>query len=132
MGAGRERLETVPDIGPVVAESIELFFKTDAIRNLVKRLGGAGVRIRRAAGGAERSAELSGTTFVLTGALKTMTREHAASLIRAHGGKVSSSVSKQTSYVVAGQDPGSKLARARTLGIEVIDERRFRGMIGEG
>jgi len=128
----RETLEAIPDIGPVVAESIESFFRSDAIRDLLGRLDRAGVRMRRRGGAAPRSAELAGMTFVLTGTLETMTREQAGALIGEHGGKTASSVSRKTSYVVAGADPGSKLAKARSLGVEVIDERRLLAMMGRG
>ncbi|HEX7405866.1 MAG TPA: BRCT domain-containing protein, partial [Candidatus Nanopelagicaceae bacterium] len=73
---------------------------------------------------------LAGLTFVLTGSLASYTRDEAAELITAHGGKVSSSVSKKTSYLLAGTDPGSKLAKAQELGVSVIDQSQFQKLLG--
>ncbi|MFP5390126.1 MAG: helix-hairpin-helix domain-containing protein, partial [Gammaproteobacteria bacterium] len=116
------QLLDVPDIGPVVARSIREFLTDAGNLELVQALR-AGLRWKegphamKPAGGA-----LAGKTFVLTGTLPTMGRDDAAALIEAAGGKVSGSVSKKTAYVVAGEDAGSKLAKAQELGITILDE----------
>jgi DNA ligase (NAD+) len=120
MEADEERLQQVPDVGPVVAHSIAGFFREPHNREVVANLLNAGIRWADAplpAGGS-----LTGKVFVLTGTLSGLTREHATERIEAAGGKVASSVSKKTSYVVAGADPGSKYDKARELGIPVLDE----------
>jgi DNA ligase (NAD+) len=120
MEADEERLQQVPDVGPVVAHSIAGFFREPHNREVVANLLNAGIRwadAPRPAGGS-----LTGKVFVLTGTLPGLTREHATERIEAAGGKVASSVSKKTSYVVAGADPGSKYDKARELGIPVLDE----------
>jgi DNA ligase (NAD+) len=127
--AGAEELQRSEGIGPEVATSVRLFFDQPANRAMIERLREAGVVMegalrRRAAEGA-----LAGKTFVLTGTLPTMTREQASELIEAHGGKVTGSVSKKTDYVVAGAEAGSKLAKARDLGIPVLDEDGLRGLL---
>jgi DNA ligase (NAD+) len=123
-----EQLERVRDIGPVVARSIRAFFDEPHNRELVERLAAAGVNMKgsEAPSGPET---LAGRTFVLTGALSTMTRDEAAEAIAARGGKVSGSVSGKTSYLVAGADPGSKLEKARSLGVQVLTEDEFKALI---
>ena len=128
--ADRETLETIPGIGPEIASSVAAFFHSREGRRLVERLEKRGVRgrppeRRRSSGG-----PFSGKTFVLTGTL-TMAREEAERLIRLGGGRVTSSVSTKTDAVLAGEDPGSKLAKARTLGVSVWDEARFRAALEE-
>jgi DNA ligase (NAD+) len=127
MHAAREDLEKIDGVGPIVAGSITSFFEQAENRQTVARLIEQGVRLRyparRAAG------HLTGKVFVLTGALKNMTRRQAGERITALGGKVGSSVSPQTDYVVAGGSPGSKLQRALQLGIEVIDENRLEELL---
>ena len=123
-----EELERVRDIGPVVARSIRAFFDEPHNRDLIERLAAAGVNMK----GSEAPAGLStlaGRTFVLTGTLETMTREEATEAIAARGGKVSGSVSGKTSYLVAGADPGSKLEKARGLGVQVLTEDEFKALI---
>ena len=124
MEATPERLEEVPDVGPVVARAIRSFFRERHNRDVIRRLLEAGVRWprprRRAAG-----APLAGMTFVLTGALESMTREEAKAKLEALGARVAGSVSRRTSYVIVGEDPGSKLERARALGVPTLDERAF-------
>jgi DNA ligase (NAD+) len=122
MDADEERLQEVPDVGPVVAMSIRRFFAERHNREVVQALRRAGVRWeegrrREAAGGPG-----AGKTFVLTGTLPTMSREEATELIESRGGKVTGSVSKKTDYVVAGAEPGAKLAKAEALGVPVLDE----------
>ncbi|MDE1156471.1 MAG: NAD-dependent DNA ligase LigA [Acidobacteriaceae bacterium] len=120
MGASAEELEAVNEVGPKVAQAIVEFFAVDRNRELVMRLRALGVVMtaeKRVIGTA-----LAGKTFVLTGTLPTLTRDEAKEKIEAAGGKVSGSVSKKTSYVVAGEDAGSKLEKARDLGVAVLDE----------
>ncbi|MCL2161185.1 MAG: NAD-dependent DNA ligase LigA [Betaproteobacteria bacterium] len=116
-------LESIPDIGPIVAESIVDFFAEMHNRGEIARLVGAGVHWEEHEGAANTlSGPLVGKLFVLTGTLPGLKREDARALIEAAGGKVSGSVSKKTSYVVAGEEAGSKLDRARELGIAILDE----------
>ena len=124
MKATPEQLEEVPDVGPVVARAIHSFFRERHNRDVIRRLLKAGVhwpRPRRRAAGAP----LAGLTFVLTGALESMTREEAKAKLEALGAKVTDSVSRRTSYVVVGEAPGSKLDKARALGVPTLDERAF-------
>lgn len=129
--ADMEALTAIPDIGPTVAESIFSWFRSDHNLELIDKFKCNGVNTSRLASAATVSDTLSGKTFVLTGALPSMTRDEAAEKIRAHGGKVSSSVSKKTSYVLAGTEAGSKLAKAEKLGVAIIDEDSFLQMIGK-
>jgi len=121
MQADEEALLTVNDVGPVVAASILQFFSEAHNREVVQALLAAGVRPNVDAAPSGRLV-LSGKTLVLTGTLPTLTRDDATRLILAAGGKVSGSVSKKTGYVVAGEDAGSKLAKAQELGVQVLDE----------
>ena len=123
MGASEEELQQAPDVGPVVAQSIAHFLRERHNRKVIEDLRHLGVhwpeaRVDRRAGRA-----LAGKTFVLTGTLPGLTRDDAKERIEARGGKVAGSVSKKTDYVVAGTDPGSKLEKARELGVAVLDER---------
>ncbi len=111
----------VPDIGPRMAESIVRFFAEPRNQDTIKRLKAAGVNTREENQN-HLSQTLRGKTFVLTGALPNLTRDEASEMIMARGGKVSSSVSKKTSYVVVGEDPGSKYDKAVQLGIQILDE----------
>jgi len=119
--ADEETLRQAEEVGPKVAQSIRQFFQEPRNRELVERLRAAGLRFEQAvvkkAGG-----PLAGLTFVLTGTLPTLTREEAKARIESAGGKVTGSVSKNTDYVVAGEEAGSKLDKARKLGVRVIDE----------
>jgi DNA ligase (NAD+) len=131
MDAPIETLQTVPDVGPVVAESVRAFAAEPHNRALVQRLREAGVNMESqqpepasAAPGA-----LAGKTFVLTGTLATLTREEATAAIQARGGKVSGSVSRKTSYVVVGADAGTKLEKARALGVPTLSEDEFKALI---
>ena len=125
-----ETLQGVPEVGPRVAQSIYDFFREPRNRELVERLREAGLQFRYQAE-RRRGGPLEGLTFVLTGTLPTLTREQARAMIEAAGGKVTGSVSKKTDYVVAGEEAGSKLQKARELGIKVIDEATLRRMVGE-
>jgi DNA ligase (NAD+) len=125
-----EMLEAVPDVGTVVARSIRAFFDESRNAQLIDRLAEAGVRMEDEppAGGTVMGA-LTGQTFVITGTLPSMSREAAAEKIEQLGGKVSGSVSKKTSYIVVGADAGSKLEKARALGVRELDETRFLALI---
>jgi DNA ligase (NAD+) len=128
--ASLEELERVHEVGPKLAESIQQFFKEPQNRALVERLRSAGLPMESAAVEQPKTAQaFEGKTFVLTGTLETMTREEASTLIESRGGRVSSSVSKKTTYVVAGRDAGSKLEKARDLGVTILDEQQFRTML---
>jgi DNA ligase (NAD+) len=125
-----EEIEQIYEIGPKVAQSVVDWFASDANRELVRRLKEAGVRTEEAPA-AGRSDVFAGQQFVLTGSLETMTRDEAKAAIEARGGRVTSSVSKKTTYVVHGKDPGSKLDKAKELGVETRDEEGFRRLLSE-
>ena len=129
MAADESSLLEVRDVGPVLAESIRQFFAEAHNRGVIARLRTAGVHWPEAAPQREARGELAGVTFVLTGTLPSLSREEAKELIEKRGGKVAGSVSKNTAYVVAGAEPGSKLDRAEALGIPVLDERGLRAML---
>ncbi len=122
MAASEEQLLEVADIGPVVAHSILQFFADPLNRELVAQLRAAGVHWQEHEQAQKVVKPMQGKTFVLTGTLPNLTRDAAAELIEAAGGKVAGSVSKKTSYVVAGEEAGSKLAKAEELGIAILDE----------
>ncbi len=121
--AGVEELQNVNEVGPRIAESIVEFFSIAANRKLVERLGKAGLTFKGKK--KERGTKLAGKTFVLTGTLAHFTRDEAKKMIEDAGGKVTGSVSKKTDYVVAGADAGSKLDKAKELGVAVIDEKEM-------
>lgn len=122
LSASEEQLLEVDDIGPVVARSIIGFLSDPLNRELIEQLRAAGIRWQESERSASVPKPLQGKTFVLTGTLPTLTRDEAAEKIEAAGGKVAGSVSKKTSYVVAGEEAGSKLAKAQELGITILDE----------
>jgi DNA ligase (NAD+) len=126
--ATQEELERVQEVGPKVAASVHDFFQNEQNRALIKRLAGLGLKMT--AEKKQRSTQLEGLTFVLTGTFPTLSREEAKEKIEAAGGKVSGSVSKKTNYVVAGEEAGSKLTKAQELGIEIIDEAALLAMLG--
>jgi DNA ligase (NAD+) len=128
-GATTEELENVPEVGPKVASSITEFFSEPANRNVIKRLNKAGVR-PTAEKRVVKSQKLAGKSFVFTGGLANRSREEAGVLVQQHGGKVSSSVSKKTDYVVVGTDPGSKYDKAKELGVAILTEGEFEKLIG--
>ncbi|MEO8152313.1 MAG: NAD-dependent DNA ligase LigA [Rhizobacter sp.] len=133
MDASVEQLLDVNDVGPIVAESIHTFFQQAHNREVVEQLRAAGVTWDEHDGEADLSPKpLAGKTFVLTGTLPVLSRDEAKEMIEAAGGKVSGSVSKKTTYVVAGEEAGSKLDKARELGIEVIDEAGLRALLPAG
>jgi DNA ligase (NAD+) len=128
--ASQEDLEQVHEVGPKLAESIYKFLKQPENRELIERLRAAGLPMESDAVEEERAKQVfAGKTFVLTGTLDGMTRDEATALIEQRGGRVSSSVSKKTSFVVAGRDAGSKLEKARELGVQILDEQAFRAML---
>ena len=131
MAASVEALQAVGDVGPIVAESVRTFFDQPHNVEVVEQLRAAGVRWPEKQGGAadRGPGPLAGKTFVLTGSLPTLSRDEAKDLIEAAGGKVSGSVSKKTHFVVAGEEPGSKLEKARELGVEVLDEAGLRARL---
>ncbi len=133
MTASLDALQAVGDVGPIVAESVRTFFDQPHNVEVVQQLRAAGVRWPEELGAAEGGAKpLVGKTFVLTGSLPTWSRDEAKDLIEAAGGKVSGSVSKKTSFVVAGDEAGSKLDKARELGVDVLDEAGLRALLGAG
>jgi DNA ligase (NAD+) len=122
-GTSLEELNAIPGIGPVLAQSIVNWFAQEPNRRVVEKLRAAGVATARPREEMSSSPQtLAGLTFVITGTLPTLSRETAKELVKAHGGKVTDSVSKNTHYLVAGESAGSKLARAQQLGVPVIDE----------
>jgi DNA ligase (NAD+) len=128
MAASSEELERVNEVGPRVAQAIREFFDEAKNRELVERLRTAGLTftaVKR-----KKSSQLEGLTFVLTGTLPNLTREDAKARIEAAGARVSGSVSKKTHYVVAGEDAGSKLDKARDLGVKVVDEAELLRLLG--
>jgi DNA ligase (NAD+) len=128
IAAPEDELAEIEGIGAVIAESIREFFDNHANKKLIARLIKAGVNVTSAKRHSERREEpqiFEGMTFVLTGTLPTMTREEATEEIEVRGGKVSSSVSKKTDFVLAGEKAGSKLTKAESLGVKVIDEAAF-------
>ena len=130
MGADETILQAIPDVGPTMATHIAAFFRQPHNREVIQALREVGMRWDEALGpsiAVERT--LAGKTFVLTGTLTTLTRDQAKEKLQTLGAKVTGSVSKKTDYVVAGTDPGSKLADARELGIEVIDETALLAML---
>jgi DNA ligase (NAD+) len=122
--ASQEELEAIDSIGPVMAASIRDFFERKETRTLIEKLRAAGLVLESGEPPPPqaRASALAGKTFVLTGMMPTLTREEAADRIRAQGGNVTTSVSKKTSFVVVGDNPGSKFDRARELGIPTLDE----------
>lgn len=126
--ASFEELSSINDIGPVVANSMIDFFNQEQTKDLLRRLRDSGVNME-IKGSNKVDNKFDGLTFVLTGSLSKFTREEASNIIESHGGKVSSSVSKKTSYVLAGEEAGSKLVKAQSLGINILSEADFENMI---
>ena len=131
MGASAQELTALDDVGEIVAASITEFFSFGENRDFVEALLAAGVcpqvSVREDAG-----TLFAGMTFVLTGTLPTLTRAQAEELIRKNGGKAASSVSKKTSVVLAGESAGSKLEKAKALGVRIMGEEEFLALLGEG
>ena len=131
--AGQEELEAIPDIGPKVASSIVSWFQEEHNLQLLHKLAQAGVRMReeQQAFAGEKAQNVAGMTFVLTGTLPHLTRNDARALIVKHGGRVTNSVSKKTTYVVVGASPGSKADKAQSLGVPMLDEAGLLALLGE-
>ena len=125
--AGVKQLSEIRDIGPVVAQCIVDYFDDDYNKDIIKKLFECGLEIQYP--NANASTKFEGQTFVLTGTLPTLNRNEATKIIEDNGGKVSSSVSKQTTFVLAGEDAGSKLQKAKLLGIKIISEDEFKKML---
>jgi DNA ligase (NAD+) len=129
--AGQEELEGIEGVGPRIAESIVEWFKRPANQALVEKLRQAGVTLTVSPpsdGEAEHPQPLTGLTFVITGTLPTWSREQAKAFIEQHGGKVTGSVSKKTNYLVIGENAGSKLAKAQSLGVPSLDEEGLKSL----
>lgn len=129
--ADEDALQQVPDVGPVVAASLRHFLTEEHNRAIIARLIAAGVHWPDEVGQADAPKPLAGMTLVLTGTLPTLKRDEAKAMIEAAGGKVAGSVSKKTDYVVAGEEAGSKLEKARELGVAVVDEGQLLKMLNE-
>jgi DNA ligase (NAD+) len=130
IAASQDQLQAVGDIGPVVAAAVRAYLDEPKNVALIRQLQQAGLKMDAPLAAAGAPGPLSGKTFVLTGTLPAMSREEATEAIQSRGGKVTGSVSKKTNYVVAGADPGSKLAKAETLGIAILDEAGLRQLLG--
>ncbi|MBE0431084.1 MAG: NAD-dependent DNA ligase LigA [Dehalococcoidia bacterium] len=131
--ASREDLLALPAVGPKMAESIDAFFRQEGNRQIIGKLRSAGVRLdsKEAEEAQPEELPLAGVEFVLTGKLESFSRPEAEARITALGGKAGSDVTRKTSYVVVGVDPGSKLAKAERLGIEIINEAQFLELLNE-
>jgi len=131
MNADGQQLQQVADVGPVVAQSVATFFAEQHNRDVVGELVKAGITFAPIAEPEKPAPGVAGKTFVLTGALPTLSRDEAKARIEGRGGKVSGSVSKKTHYVVAGEDAGSKLVKAQELGIAVLDEQGLMALLSQ-
>jgi DNA ligase (NAD+) len=129
-GLSLEDLQQAPDIGPKVGQSIYDWFRAARNTDLLARLEKAGVTVAAMPARSAASERLAGKTFVITGSLESMDRESAKENIRAQGGDASESISKKTSYLVAGAEPGSKYEKAQKLGVTIIDEKEFLKLLG--
>jgi len=130
--ASEDEIDAVPEIGPEIAATVREWFDDGENLALIEKLRAAGLRLRDDRDDADGPRPLEGLSIVLTGGLDELSREEATELAQAAGARVASSVSKKTSFVVAGESPGSKLARAEALGVEVIDEAEFLHRLGRG
>ncbi|MFN8497474.1 MAG: NAD-dependent DNA ligase LigA, partial [Anaerolineae bacterium] len=122
MAASLDDVQSIAGLGPQIGESVVDYFANPRNREVIERLKAAGVRTADAAAAAPADGRLAGQSFVLTGRLPSMTRDEAKSRIESRGGRVTDSVTRKTTYVVAGEEPGSKLDKARQLGVAVLDE----------
>jgi len=126
--AGQEELLTIPSIGPKIAEGIATFFRQEGNRQIIEKLRKVGVKLEKlehVGEGLVPSLPLAGLEFVLTGKLESLSRAEAEARIKVLGGKTGSDVTRKTSYVVVGADPGSKLAKAEKLGTKTLSEAEF-------
>ncbi len=132
MSADRERFQQIREIGPEISQGLVLYWSEPRNREVITQLQESGVQVAPGmATGDRKRSPLAGKTFVFTGGLDHFTRDGAQQAVEAAGARVSSSVSKKTSYLVAGRDPGSKLDQARTLGVTILTEQEFAALIGE-
>lgn len=122
--------DSIYEIGEVMAESVVEFFKQAKVKQLINKLNKAGLNTRQPVQ-EKRKSILEGKTFVFTGELKDFARTKAEEVVRQLGGSAASSVSKSTAFVVAGDNPGSKFQRAKSLGVKIINEKEFKKLIGE-
>lgn len=125
--AAKDEINSIDGLGEIIAESVFMYFNTPQNMELIGHLKKHGVKM--AFESKVKSQKLSGKTFVLTGTLENYTRNEASEIIESMGGKVTSSVSKNTSFVLSGADPGSKIDKANKLGVKVISEDEFAEMI---
>ena len=133
LSADPERLQRIREIGPEISNSLVAYWSEPHNREVIKQLQELGVQIASGAGtGDQMQSPHAGKTFVFTGGLDHFTRDEAQRAVETAGARVASSVSKKTSYVVAGRDPGSKLEQARTLGVTILTEQQFASLIGKG
>lgn len=123
--ASPEELSNIPEIGPKIVENVQAFFKQVNVQSIIEKLQRAGVNMKEEQPVAEKESTLAGKTFVLTGTLSNMTRQEATSLIEEAGGSVAAQVSKKTDYLLLGEKGGSKLDKAKKLGIPVITQEDF-------
>ncbi|HHV35434.1 MAG TPA: NAD-dependent DNA ligase LigA [Syntrophomonadaceae bacterium] len=130
--ASSEELTAIPEIGPKIAQSIVTFFQQEQTRLVLDKLKKAGVKMEQEMSAREEVLPLADRVFVLTGSLPNMTRKEATDLIKKYGGKVSSSVSRKTDYLLAGSEPGKKFERAQELEIPIIEEHDFLQMVPDG
>jgi DNA ligase (NAD+) len=132
MAASGEEVEQTPGIGPILAHTIVETLAEERTRELVERLRAHGLRLEEEGPAPGEQGPLAGRTFVVTGTLPSLSRERATELIEEAGGKVTGSVSRNTDYLVAGEDPGaSKASRAQELGTEILDEEGLMALVGE-
>ena len=129
LAASEADFQAAPDVGPIVAKSLHAFFSSQAGRDLIARLRAHGLTMAQPERKIAAGAPFAGKTFVFTGALTLFTREEAEEKVKSLGGKASGSVSAKTSYVVAGEDAGSKLKKAESLGVKVLTEKQFQEML---
>ncbi|MCZ6527656.1 MAG: helix-hairpin-helix domain-containing protein, partial [Candidatus Dadabacteria bacterium] len=129
MSATQQSLVSIHTVGDEIAKSVVHFFELESNRELVAKMLKARIEIQHKEK-TEISDKFAGQSFVFTGALQTLTRDEAQKLVQDHGGRSTSSVTKKTSYVVVGEDPGSKLEKAQSLGVEVLTEEDFRNLVG--
>ena len=133
MSVSKDKLQEIPDIGPEVAESIVMFFQNERNRDVIEKLRAAGVTFDQSGGEQQEVPQtLAGKTLVLTGSLPGLTRDEAKELIRSHGGTATSSVSSKTDYVVAGDEPGSKIDKARELNVPILNRDQFQELLENG
>ena len=133
LGASEDRLARINGIGPVLAKSIREWFHSTSGRKIIEDLRSHGVKLTQDTEVSVSGAvNLGGKTFVVTGTLARYSREEVEDLIKRHGGKATGSVSKKTSYLVAGENAGSKLEKARQLGVPILSEEDFEKLISAG